>query len=75
MRAWSSTVFAGSTPISAELASPILERRRFAPTADAAGIGELDKNVAANGFGLTGPFVFTPGWQSHMEQLDFLNRI
>ena len=59
--------------IAAELAAPILQRRRLAPADPAGVIGHLDQQVAADRLGKAGPFVLAPGGNVDEDRLDRLN--
>jgi hypothetical protein len=62
---------AGTLPeIATELAAPVLEGGRLAPTGGARRIGHLDEDIAADRFGQPGPLVLTPRRQRNMMQLD-----
>ena len=60
--------------IAAEIAAPILEGRRLAPSGAAISIGHLHQHIATDRLGQPGPFVLTPRRQCDVMQLDLCNR-
>ena len=63
------------TEIATEIAAPILERRRLAPTHGAGRIDHLDQHIAADRLRQPGPLVLTPGRQCNVMKLDRGNRL
>ena len=59
--------------IAAEIAPPILERRRLTPPGPATPIGHLHQHVSADRLGEPRPFVLAPRRQRDVMKLDFRN--